>query len=112
MASRTTLKKAQVLKEKWEAEYPNAKFRIIDNSMTRTIGGKVIESPHFNILEVRVCGCGGEILTAAVGEASLDECKECKAKRLARQEQELEASTARQAQRMADWDAMDEWEEG
>ena len=112
MASRKSLKEAQELKEKWEAEYPNAKFKIIDDSMTRTIGGKVIESPQFNILEARQCGCGGEILTAAVGEASLDECKECKAKRLARQKQELEASIGRQARRMADWDAMDEWEEG
>lgn len=128
MASRTNLREAQELKAEWQTRHPGARFRIVDNSETMMVGKAVAERhgyeiiedgrirvlakvTRFDVLEIRQCECGAEILTAAIGEISLNECKECKTKRQTRQAQELEESIRREAQRLADWDAMDEWEE-
>lgn len=129
MASRSTLKKAQELKAKFEANHPNAEIRIIDRSGIARIGRGVAESNgfeiveddggimvtinevRFEVLEVRHCKCGAEILTAAIGEWGLDECQACKETRETRQRIELDESIERSHQAVAEMTWRGEWEE-
>lgn len=128
MASRITLQEAQNLKAELQVRHSHAEFRIVDNSNERRIGRKAAEAKgyqiiedgritvlamvtRFDVLEIRRCQCGAEILTAAIGELGLDECPACQTKRQARFQKELKESCQRNADHMAAWDAMDEWEE-
>ena len=128
MASRTTLEKAQNLKAELQARHPRAEFRIIDDSKERHIGRnaaeadgyKIIEDGEitvlamvtkFDVLEVRHCDCGAEILTIAIGEHSLNECVTCRTERQARQKQALAESCERGRQAMAASVAFDEYSE-
>ena len=128
MASRSTMKEAKKIKSDWETKYPNRTFCIIDRSAEMQIGRKAAEMEgfeviednddwsvlakvtQFDILEIRQCGCGAEILTAAVGEDGLNECKDCKARRRVRQEKELAARIDRNRRATAEWQARDKWE--
>ena len=96
MASRKTLKEAESLRDEFQARHPAATFRIIDNSKTMNIGRVVAmmdgydivkddgaimvtaKVTRFDVVEVRHCSCGAEILTAAIGENGIDECAKCK----------------------------------
>ena len=128
MASRTTLEKAQNLKVELQVRHPCAEFRIIDDSKERRVGRsaaeadgyKIIEDgeitvlamvTRFDVLEVRRCECGAEILTAAIGEHGLDECATCRIERQARQKQALAESCERGRQAMAASVAFDEYNE-
>lgn len=111
MATRNTQNEANQLKTKLEKQYPNRKFRIVDNSRTMKMGrlaaeeegyeilsGSVItvtaKVTSFTILEIRECGCGTEILTAAIGEDGLNECRECAKKSKEAHEANLNRSIA------------------
>lgn len=121
MASRSTLQKAQEVKAEIESRHPGIKIRITDESGVHQMGRAVAErkgfeivednggcmvtvkETYFDISEVRICtGCGVEILTAAIGEDTLNECTTCRERRLEKQEKELQASIERSRQRM-DW---------
>jgi len=129
MASRTTLKAAQELKEQMQARHPGIVLRIEDNSKAMRIGRGAARSEGFEILEdtgaimvlaqvsrfdvveVRHCSCGAEITTIAIGEAGLDECASCRRERELRNEQYHEDRSARQAHSVREWAARDEGEE-
>ena len=129
MASRATLKEAEEVKEELKARYSTATFRIIDNSKTSMVGRalaetkgyKIVEDDgsrfvkaevtQFDVLEVRVCTCGAEVLTAAIGEAGVDECQECRTKNTAQYTVELDEAVKRSRDKVAEMVARDEWEE-
>jgi hypothetical protein len=120
MASRAILSKAQVLKAKMEAAFPAAKLVIINRSKSGTIGRdyaiehglEIIEDTgalvtaimtSFHVLEVKLCcGCGSEILTAAIGEAGNDECQDCRDKRGAEFKSELTGGVIVETERIAE----------
>lgn len=96
MASRKSQAKAQELIEKMQANFPDATFRIVDNSATQRIGRIVAEEDgleivednggimvtarvsRFDVLEARIChSCGSEFLTRAIGEHG-PTCKTCR----------------------------------
>lgn len=128
MASRTTLEKAQNLKVELEVRHPHAQFRIIDNSKKRHVGREAAEADgykiiedgeimvlamvtRFDVLEVRHCDCGAEILTVAIGEHGLDECTTCRTERQTRQKQALAERCERGHQAIAASVAFDEYSE-
>jgi len=109
MATRDSLEKAQALKRELEQAHPGIEIRILDRSTEETVWIKVAEAqglkvlsvvddthvvvsrPRFDVLEVRRCtGCGKEILTAAIGEAGLDECPDCQQRRQQRQQRQAD----------------------
>lgn len=130
MATRNTIQKAQELKENLEITHPTRKFRIVDQSEKMRIGRKAAEAygyeiledtgnimvlvncTEFAVLEVRKCGCGEEVLTAAIGEDSLDECDECYRRRQERQARVLAHGIEKSAQRAAQGDEFDRNSEG
>lgn len=125
MASRNTKAEAQDLRNEIEARFPGVDIRIVDKSAVRKVGRKIAErqgleilkddgrfmvkvfEPKFEVLEVRTCRCGAEVLTAAIGEDSLDECPACRAARKERQERDLETRIARKA---ADRERFERWD--
>ena len=129
MASRSTRQEAEKVKAEFQASYPDATIRIIDNSKTMRIGRLVAqdkgydiveddggimvtaEVTTFDILEVRTCACGNEILTAAIGELGLTECKSGKEQRRARQAAELADGIERNRTAVARHMAFDEYSE-
>lgn len=96
MATRATLIEAQELKAQLEAKY-NLKLKIVSN-----IFGE------FDVLEIKVCRCGAEVLSAAIGEDDFTQCNECYRRREARQAQVLERGIENSAQRVAEHVAFDE----
>lgn len=128
MATRKSCQAAQELVTKLQKRYPKATFRIIDNSKTMQIGRKAAEMKgfeiikdgsimvmaqvtQFEVLEVRECQCGTEILTIAIGEWGLDECTDCHEKREARQAKESQERRLREEQRIAEAEWRNRWEE-
>jgi len=129
MASRKTLQEARELANECQSYFPTAKFRIIDNSKRMMIGrgaaemngytileddGSIMvlaEVTSFEVLEVRSCKCGNEVLTAAIGEAGLDECQPCREARQTRQAHEIEEGIARNQATIDRHIAFDEWNE-
>jgi hypothetical protein len=129
MASRQTETEAQELKANFEKTYPDRTFRIINSSQERRIGRGVAEMKgyqiieddgsimvtvnytEFQVLEVRKCVCGAEVLTAAVGEDGLNECPSCKAERKSRQEQDGTERANRSAAKVREMTWRDAWEE-
>ena len=116
MATRNTIEAARALKAKWEREYPDRTFEIVDRSYTGGIGRgiakqegyEIVEDdggctvvakvPQFAVLEVRKCrACGAKILTAAIGEDSLTWCQTCKEK----QDQQWGQESKRRARQAA-----------
>jgi hypothetical protein len=129
MATRDTLEKAQELKARWEVDFPNAEIRIINKSGIMTVGRGVaemenleiiednggimvkVQMPQFEVLEVRHCECGAEILTAAVGEWGLNECQNCKQTREVEYAANLQAGIEKSRQEVNEIAWRDEWEE-
>lgn len=129
MASRTTLRKAEELKEQMQEWVPAVTLRIIDRSETRRIGRgvaemegyKIVEDDggimvlaevtQFDVVEVRQCACGAEVLTIAIGEAGLDECQACKRKRQKWQAEESMHSSQASRASVAAHMAFDEYSE-
>ena len=100
MASRNTLEKAQELKNEMEQRHPNATIRIVEERTGYWIG------------EVRKCReCGGEILTAAVGEWGNDECRECAATGRTRWDAKVARGVEASRQAVAEHMAFDEYSE-
>ena len=114
MASRSTRQEAEKIKAETEARHPGVEIRILDNSGTAQIGRMIAEregfeilsgnditvtvrETRFEILEVRKCRCGAEVLTAAIGESGLNECSACREKRQERQKREGQARAERKA---------------
>lgn len=114
MASRSTRQEAEKIKAETESSHPGVEIRILDKSGMTQMGRMIAEregfeilggnditvtvmETRFEILEVRKCRCGAEILTAAIGESGLDECTDCREKRQQRQKREGRARAGRKA---------------
>ena len=120
MASRNTLKEAQELKAEFKKSFGGVEIRIVENTETRQMGRIVAEEmgldidgqddlfvtvkvTRYDVLEVRHCGCGQEILTQAIGEIGLNECPTCRERRENSQNAERTASIARQSADIKEW---------
>lgn len=98
MAYRNTLKEAEELMSKYEAEYRGHEFRIDDKSSIRVMGKgaaemngyEVIEQVNrlqvlaketrFEVSQVRHCAvCEAELLSSDIGESGYYTCSGCKA---------------------------------
>ena len=129
MASRSTMTAATELMKKWQTEYPEASFRIIENSEIREVGRALAEREgytimeddgsrwvlanvtRFDILEVRHCACGAEILTAAVGEYGLSQCQDCSEMLAARHAREMDSNCQIEAARIMELEIRDRQEQ-
>ncbi len=129
MATRSTQQAAQELKSEFETRYPNRQFRIEDNSGAMQIGKmaakrqcyEIIEDgditviakvTRYDVLEVRHCDCGAEILTKAIGEDGADKCRACRERQQVRFDKKLRKSEAEGTQAVRDQAHRDAWENG
>lgn len=129
MATKKSLKEAQEAITRLQTRHPNATFRIVDNSKTMRIGRgaaarqgfEIVEDDGgimvtakvtaFDVYEIRYCRCGAEVLTAAIGEDGLDECRTCRKKREERQARISGRNRRESARRVAQAEWRDRWEE-
>jgi hypothetical protein len=104
MATRETKEQAQELLEKFQARWPNLSFRLTDESTSRY--------SQFGVYEVRACqDCGAEILTAAIGEDSINRCRTCKDKAARAEEEQSRQACAKSAERTRRHADFDEYSE-
>jgi hypothetical protein len=128
MATRKSLKEAEELKTRWEAQ--GYTIKVFDRSETREIparfaeytseleilegrGDKVLVSaPCFEVLEEVTCrDCGTTFYTKAVGEIGRNVCLNCREQAHAKFQGELKRRDAEEAARVAAIVATNEMEE-